>query len=74
MYLDPEIIIDMIQGVPGRFTENSMDVWGQIPSLTAVQTDRVHSIRDTSVLHPSQRVAQTARLFAEIIHPELFQR
>ena len=74
VYLDPGIIIDMIQGVPGRFRENSMEVWRQIPNLRAVQTGRVHPIRDTSVLHPSQRVSVTARRFAEIIHPEVFQQ
>jgi iron complex transport system substrate-binding protein len=74
VHLDPEIVIETIQGVPGRFTEDSMAVWGSLPELAAVRAGRVYAIRDTSVLHPSQRVRETAVRFAELIHPGVFPR
>lgn len=67
--LDPEIVIETIQGVPGRFTEDSMEVWRQLPSLAAVRNGRIVPIRDPSVLHPSHRIVETARRFARVIHP-----
>jgi iron complex transport system substrate-binding protein len=71
VHLDPDVIIETIQGVPGRFTEDSMAVWGQMPDLEAVRTRRIHPIRDPSILHPSQRIAETARRLAGILHPEV---
>jgi iron complex transport system substrate-binding protein len=70
--LDPEVIIDMVQGAQGRMGENSALVWQELSSVRAVREGRVHPIRDPSVLHPSQFVSNTARRFAAIIHPEAF--
>lgn len=71
--LDPEVIIDMVQGAEGRLAEDPVAVWrAELPQLKAVREGRVYPIRDVSVLHPSQFVGSTARLFAEIIHPEVF--
>jgi iron complex transport system substrate-binding protein len=71
--LNPDIIIDMVQGQEGRFAENPQDVWRELAQARAVREGRVYPIRDTSVLHPSQFVGQTARKFAAIIHPEIFK-
>jgi iron complex transport system substrate-binding protein len=71
--LNPEIVIDMVQGAKGRFAENPGQVWHQLSEVSAVHHNRIYPIRDTSVLHPSQFVAATARRFAKIIHPEVFQ-
>jgi iron complex transport system substrate-binding protein len=72
--LDPDVIIDMVQGAQGRFAEDPVAVWkAELPQLKAVREERVHPIRDPSVLHPSQFVGATARLFAEIIHPEVLK-
>jgi iron complex transport system substrate-binding protein len=70
--LDPDIIIDMVQGQKGAFSEDPQAVWRELPELKAVVSGRVYPIRDTLVLHPSQYVADTARLFAKTIHPEVF--
>jgi cobalamin transport system substrate-binding protein len=70
--LDPAIVIDMVQGAKGRFSENPGEVWQQLSEVSAVREGRVYPIRETSVLHPSQFVAGTARRFAKIVHPEVF--
>jgi iron complex transport system substrate-binding protein len=70
--LDPMIVIDMVQGAKGRFSENPGQVWQQLSEISAVRAGRVYPVRETSVLHPSQFVADTARRFAKIIHPEVF--
>lgn len=73
--LDPEIIIDMVQSSnTGKLAEDPKEVWGELSRVNAVRSGRVYAVRDTSVLHPSQRVGDTARKFAEMIHPEAFQR
>jgi iron complex transport system substrate-binding protein len=71
--LDPEVIIDMVQGAKdSRLAEDPKQVWQELSRVRAVREGRVHALRDTSVLHPSQRVADTARKFAELLHPEAF--
>lgn len=70
--LDPDVIIDMVQGAQGRMGENSALVWQELSAVRAVREGRIHPIRDPSVLHPSQFVSNTARRFAAIIHPEAF--
>lgn len=72
MALDPDVIIDMVQGAQGTMAENSKEVWQELSGVRAVREGRIHPIRDTSVLHPSQFVGNTARIFAAIIHPEAF--
>lgn len=71
--LDPDIIIDMVQGQQGSFAENPAEVWNELNTVRAVRENRIYPMREMSVLHPSQFVAQTARRFAEIIHPEIFK-
>jgi iron complex transport system substrate-binding protein len=70
--IDPDVIIDMVQGQTGAYTEDPRTVWRELPEIKAVAAGRVYPMRDTSVLHPSQFVADTARLFARTIHPEAF--
>jgi iron complex transport system substrate-binding protein len=72
--LDPDVIVDMIQGQKGAFAEDPQAVWRELPELKAVVSGRVYPIRETMVLHPSQFVADTARLFAGLFHPEVFGR
>ncbi len=72
--LDPDIIVDlMMQKTEGQLGEDTQAVWRELPALRAVREGRVYPLRDTTLLHPSQFVADTARTFAEIIHPEAFK-
>ena len=71
--LDPEIIIDMAMGAKaGKLAEDPKEVWAELSQVRAVREGRVHALRDASVIHPSQFVADAALKFAELIHPEAF--
>ena len=70
--LDPDVVIDLMMQPEGRFAEDSRAVWSELSTLRAVREGRVHALREETLLHPSQFVGDTARRFAEIIHPEAF--
>jgi iron complex transport system substrate-binding protein len=73
--LDPDIIIDMAQSSNNsQLAEDPKEVWNELAQVKAVREGRVYALRDTSVLHPSQRVGDTARKFAELLHPETFKK
>ncbi|MDT7602554.1 MAG: cobalamin transport system substrate-binding protein [Acidobacteriota bacterium] len=73
--LDPDIIIDMAQSAKdSKLAEDPKEVWSELARVKAVREGRVFALQDTSVLHPSQRVGDTARKFAELIHPEAFPK
>ena len=44
--------------------------WREMPELKAVRNQRVHGVGEDYVPHASQRIVQTAELFARLIHPE----
>ena len=70
--LNPEVIIDMEQVPKGSLSEDPIAVWGELAEVKAVRDKRVYSMRDPSVIHPSQFVGHTAQLFAHALHPESF--
>lgn len=70
--LDPEVVIDMVQGAQGALAEEPVGIWSELKQIRAVRRGRVHPVRDMFVLHASQFVAQTAELFSQLIHPEVF--
>ena len=71
--LDPDIIIDMAMGAKGaQLAEDPQEVWRELSSVRAVREGRVLLLHDASVIHPSQFVADAARKFAGLIHPDAF--
>jgi len=70
--LNPEVIIDMMQGSKGRFSEDPIAVWQELSEVRAVQDKRIYPISDPMVIHPSQFVGHTAQVFGRTIHPEVF--
>jgi iron complex transport system substrate-binding protein len=68
--VNPEIILDFIQGPKSRFAGDPLDAWREMPELKAVHTRRVYGVNEDFVPHASQRIVQTAELFAKLIHPE----
>jgi iron complex transport system substrate-binding protein len=73
--LDPDVIIDlMMQKSQGGLDEDTLAVWRELSSLRAVRGGRVYPVREETALHPSQFVGDTARKFAELIHPEAFAK
>lgn len=71
--LNPEVVIDMVQGSKGKFGEDPVAVWGELGEINAVRDKRIYSFTDPSVIHPSQFVGHTAELFARALHPESFR-
>jgi iron complex transport system substrate-binding protein len=68
--LNPEVIIDMVQGSKGNFGEDPVAVWNELGEVRAVRNKRIYSMTDPSVIHPSQFVGHTAQVFARALHPE----
>ena len=66
---DPDVILDFIHGMQSRFSGDLMEAWREMPELKAVRTGRVHEVNEDYVPHASQRMVQTAELFARLIHP-----
>lgn len=70
--LNPDVIIEMVQGSKGKLAENPGEVWRELAEVSAVRNGRIHSVRDATAVHPSQFIERTARLYAHYIHPEVF--
>jgi iron complex transport system substrate-binding protein len=70
--LNPEVIIDMVQGSKGDFGEDPIAVWNELAEVRAVRDGRIYPMSDSSAIHPSQFVGRTARTFARALHPESF--
>ena len=70
--LDPEVIIEMVQGSKGKYAEDPGAVWRELSEVRAVRDGRIHSVQEPTAIHPSQFVGRTVRLFAQYIHPEVF--
>jgi iron complex transport system substrate-binding protein len=69
--INPDVILDFIHGVKSRFSGDPMEAWRDMAELKAVRTRQVHGVNEEFVPHASQRMTQTATLFARLIHPEV---
>jgi len=69
--IDPDTILDFVHGAKSRFSGDPRDAWREMPELKAVRSRRVHPVNEDFVPHASQRIVQTAELFARLIHPEV---
>jgi iron complex transport system substrate-binding protein len=69
--VNPDIILDFIHGTHGKLAGDPIEPWRDMPELKAVRTRRVHGVNEDYVPHASQRVVETAELFARLIHPEV---
>ncbi|MGP8244966.1 MAG: ABC transporter substrate-binding protein [Bryobacteraceae bacterium] len=67
---DPEIVLDLSHNQQGRFAADPKEAWKALPQLRAVRNGRVYCLSQDFVLHASQRIVNTAELFARTIHPE----
>jgi iron complex transport system substrate-binding protein len=68
--IDPDIILDANHAPRSRLSGNPLDAWSEMPELKAVRQRRVYVVSEEFVPHASQRMVQTAELFAKLIHPE----
>jgi iron complex transport system substrate-binding protein len=69
--IDPDIILDFIHGPQSRFAGDPVEAWREMPELKAVRGHRIYGVNEDFVPHASQRIVQTAELFAKLIHPEI---
>jgi iron complex transport system substrate-binding protein len=69
--INPAVILDFVHGMEGAFAGDPLEAWKAMPELAAVRTHRVYGVNQDYVPHASQRIVQTAELFAKLIHPEL---
>jgi iron complex transport system substrate-binding protein len=66
--IDPDVILDFVHGSQNRFTGALLDAWLEMPDLKAVRERRVYGVNEDFVPHASQRIVETAELFARLIH------
>jgi iron complex transport system substrate-binding protein len=67
--LDPDVILDFVHGA---HTHSLSAAWQELPELRAVRLRRVYPVNEDYVPHASQRMVQTAELFARLIHNRRF--
>jgi iron complex transport system substrate-binding protein len=68
---NPDMILDFVHGPKSSLAGDPLDAWRELPELKAVRDHRVLGVSADYVPHASQRIVQTAELFARLIHPEL---
>jgi iron complex transport system substrate-binding protein len=69
--IDPDIILDFVHGPKSGLAGDPLEAWREMPELKAVRGHRIHGVYQDFVPHASQRIVQTAELFAKVIHPEI---
>jgi iron complex transport system substrate-binding protein len=68
----PEVIVDAADNRPGAARGRAAGDWARWPFLPAVAADRVYQVDPWRISIPGPRLAAMARLFARMIHPEIF--
>ena len=67
---NPGAILDFTHGQKSQLSGDPLQAWREMPELQAVSARRVYEVDEDYVPHASQRVVQTAELFARLLHPE----
>jgi iron complex transport system substrate-binding protein len=75
---DPEVIIDMgahadATGLTEKQKFAEIALWQRFKNLSAVKNKRVYPVSSAIFVVPGPRVAELAREFARMLHPELFR-
>jgi iron complex transport system substrate-binding protein len=67
----PEVIIELRTWAtaPGRI-DAERAVWNRLGALPAVRNNRVHILTDPALAIPGPRIAQAARAFMAVLHPD----
>jgi iron complex transport system substrate-binding protein len=68
---NPEVIIEMNHENTNK--NEALRVWNVLKEVSAIKNNEFYIITDTSLLHPSQRITEGAKILAEILHPEVFR-
>jgi iron complex transport system substrate-binding protein len=65
----PEVIVEMHgEGAEPGLQDEVRGLWRGLPSLPAVQQDRVYAVEATYAMIPGPRVVQLAELLADLLH------
>lgn len=70
--LNPDVIVEVNHERINK--DEAIKVWDELKDVSAVKNKGVYILTDTTILHPSQRVAEATRTLAEILHPEIFKK
>jgi iron complex transport system substrate-binding protein len=74
---NPEVIIDMGEMGQGDLTDTRrkaiLGLWSSHQSLMAARNSRVFVVADSTFTVPGPRMAQAAKAFAQMLHPEAFR-
>jgi iron complex transport system substrate-binding protein len=67
----PDMIIELhpAAGWSAAIASRERDVWKALGSLPAVRTGRVHLLADDRLAVPGPRVAESAAILADVLHP-----
>ena len=71
----PDVILEIHSG-PGWTPERiarERGVWGALPSVPAVRTNRVYILTDEMISIPGPRVVDATLAMARVLHPDLFR-
>ncbi len=69
--MNPDIILEFTHGMQSRLSGDPLEAWREMPELKAVRGRQIYGVDDDFVPHASQRMVQTAALFARLLHPEV---
>jgi iron complex transport system substrate-binding protein len=66
----PDVILELHppEGWTPERLASERAVWQQLPGLPAVRNGRIHVLTDQRLIVPGPRVADAARLFADLLH------
>lgn len=72
---NPEVIVDMgdmsqTEGVTEAHKRAVVELWKRYPAIAAVRNDRVFAVASDIFTVPGPRMAEAARAFAKMLHPE----
>jgi iron complex transport system substrate-binding protein len=67
--LKPDVILQLLPGATPQVLDKAKATWPTLPDLPAVKNGRVYPITDWYIHQPGSRVGDTARLFADKLHP-----
>ena len=70
----PEVIVELrVRSLDDRAVEALIAEWNALPAVPAVRTKSIRVIADDRTVIPGPRVAESAQLIAEALHPAAFK-
>jgi len=67
--LKPDVILQLLPGASDQLLAQAKSAWTTLPDVPAVKSGRVYSLTDWYLHQPGPHIADTAKLFADRLHP-----